>query len=79
MLGRFAMLIARLVQQLDVRPDRIAHIPSIVEAMNSELENNFLLMKEVYSECLMNRDNAPELTAILNNIIREKTTHVLGN
>ncbi|MCL1834388.1 MAG: PEP-utilizing enzyme, partial [Leptospirales bacterium] len=79
MLVRFAMLVERLLQQLDVRPDRIAHIPSIVEAMNSELENNFLHIKEVYLECLDNRDNAPELTAILNNIIREKTTHVLGN
>ncbi len=78
-LGRFAFLIERLLQQLDTRPDRIAHIPSIVEAMNSELENNFLLIKELYSECLVNRDNAPALTAILNNIIREKTTHVFGN
>ncbi len=78
-LGRFAFLIERLLQQLDKRPDRIAHIPSIVEAMNSELENNFLLIKELYSECLVNRDNAPALTAILNNIIREKTTHLLGN
>ena len=79
MLGRFAFLIERLLQQLDERPDRIAHIPSIVEAMNSELENNFLMIKELYSECLVNRDNAPALTAILNNIIREKTTHLLGN
>ena len=79
MLGRFAFLIERLLQQLNERPDRIAHIPSIVEAMNSELENNFLFIKELYSECLVNRDNAPALTAILNNIIREKTTHLLGN
>jgi phosphohistidine swiveling domain-containing protein len=78
-LGRFAFLIERILLQLDRRPDRIAHFPSIVEAMNSELENNFLFIKELYSECLTNRDNAPALTGILNNIIREKTTHLLAN
>jgi hypothetical protein len=46
--------------------------------MNSELENNFLAIKELYYSYLSDRDNAPALTAILNNIIREKTTHVLG-
>ncbi|NLV66568.1 MAG: hypothetical protein GXY14_02725 [Spirochaetes bacterium] len=79
MLGRFALLIERLLMQLHERPDRIAHFPSIVEAMNSELENNFLSIKELYSAYLVNRDNAPALTGILNNIIREKTTHVLSN
>ncbi|HPS58334.1 MAG TPA: PEP-utilizing enzyme [Spirochaetota bacterium] len=79
MLGRFALLIERLLMQLDDRPDRIAHFPSIVEAMNSELENNFLAIKELYSAYLVDRDNAPALTGILNNIIREKTTHVLSN
>jgi len=78
-LGRFAFLIERILQQLDSRPDRVAHFPSIVEAMNSELENNFLSIKELYYSYLSDRDNAPALTAILNNIIREKTTHVLGN
>lgn len=78
-LGRFAFLIERILQQLDTRPDRAAHFPSIVEAMNSELENNFLSIKELYYSYLSDRDNAPALTAILNNIIREKTTHVLGN
>ncbi|HOK01412.1 MAG TPA: PEP-utilizing enzyme [Spirochaetota bacterium] len=77
-LGRFALLIERILLQLDSRPDRIAHFPSIVEAMNSELENNFLAIKELYYSYLSDRDNAPALTAILNNIIREKTTHVLG-
>lgn len=79
MLGRFAFLVQRLLMQLDDRPDRIAHFPSIIEAMNSELENNFLSIKELYSAYLVNRDNAPALTGILNNIIREKTTHVLSN
>ncbi len=78
-LGRFAFLIEDLIEQLGVRPDRVAHLPSIVEAMNSELENNFLSLKELYSHCLMNKNNAPALTSILNNIIREKTTHLLGN
>ncbi len=78
-LGRFAFLIERLLRQLDVRPDRVAHLPSIVEAMNSELENNFLALKELYSNFLEKKNNAPALTAILNNIIREKTTHLLGN
>jgi len=78
-LGRFAFLVENLLEQLDVRPDRVAHLPSIVEAMNSELENNFLSLKELYSHCLMNKNNAPALTSILNNIIREKTTHLLGN
>ncbi len=78
-LGRFALLIERILQQLDSRPDRVAHFPSIVEAMNSELENNFLMIKELYYSYLADKDNAPALTAILNNIIREKTTHVLGN
>ena len=79
MLGRFAFLVQRLLLQMDRRPDRIAHFPSIIEAMNSELENNFLAMKELYSGYLVNRDNAPALTGILNNLIREKTTHVLSN
>ncbi len=78
-LGRFAFLIEDLIEQLDVRPDRVAHLPSIVEAMNSELENNFLSLKELYSRCLLNKNNAPALTSILNDIIREKTTHLLGN
>ncbi|HPJ35071.1 MAG TPA: PEP-utilizing enzyme [Spirochaetota bacterium] len=78
-LGRFAFLIERILNQLNTRPDRVAHFPSIVEAMNSELENNFLMIKELYYSYLSDRDNAPALTAILNNIIREKTTHVLGN
>ncbi len=78
-LGRFAFLIKRIMRQLDVRPDRIAHFPSIVEAMNSELENNFINLKELYASVLLEKNNSPALTSILNNTIREKSTHLLAN
>jgi len=78
-LGRFAFLIKRIMRQLDVRPDRIAHFPSIVEAMNSELENNFIMLKDLYSSVLIEKNNPSALTSILNNTIREKSTHLLAN
>ncbi len=78
-LGRFAFLIKRIMRQLDVRPDRVAHFPSIVEAMNSELENNFMVLKDLYASVLLQRDDSATLTSILNNTIREKSTHLLAN
>ncbi len=78
-LGRFAFLIKKIMGQLDVRPDRVAHFPSIVEAMNSELENNFMTLKNLYASVLIDKHNSAALTSILNNTIREKSTHLLAN
>lgn len=78
-LGRFAFLIEHLRGHLDTRPDRESHIPTIVDAMNGELENNFSYLQELYAESMPDDDKLSAVTRILNNIIREKTTHLLGN
>ena len=78
-LGRFAFLTDRLIEQMDERPDRAAHFPIIVDTMNSELENNFSYLQELYIRNLEGPERYTVLNKILNNIIREKTTHLLGN
>lgn len=75
-LGRFAFLIDRL--QLESRKLE-DYIPSIIEAMNAELENNFSFLQNIFMENTPAEDRTSRVTKILNGIIREKTTHLLGN
>ncbi len=75
-LGRFAFLITGLrstMAQLE------AHTPSLLEAMHAELENNFSILQTLFTENTPADDRAALVTRILNSIIREKTTHLLGN
>jgi phosphohistidine swiveling domain-containing protein len=79
-LGRFAFLMEELFSRIRERPDRVAHFPSILDAMTAELENNFFSLRDLYSRaCRGTDDVASSVTRLLNNIIREKTTHLLGN
>ena len=75
-LGRFAFLIDRLRRESRKLED---YIPSIIEAMNAELENNFSFLQDVFMENTPAEDRTSRVTKILNSIIREKTTHLLGN
>ncbi len=75
-LGRFAFLIDRLRRESRKLED---YIPSIIEAMNAELENNFSFLQDVFMENTPAEDRTSRVTRILNSIIREKTTHLLGN
>ncbi len=79
-LGRFAFLMEELFSRIRERPDRVAHFPSILDAMTAELENNFYNLRDLYSRACRGTDDVPSsVTRLLNNIIREKTTHLLGN
>jgi len=75
-LGRFAFLIDRL-QRESRKLDE--YIPSIIEAMNAELENNFSFLQDMFMENTPADDRTTRVKKILNGIIREKTTHLLGN
>ena len=75
-LGRFAFLIDRLRRESRKLED---YIPSIIEAMNAELENNFSFLQDIFMENTPAEDRTSRVTKILNSIIREKTTHLLGN
>ncbi len=75
-LGRFAFLISRLSSN----PPRLdAYMPSLIEAMHAELENNFSFLQDSFIANAPADDRAALVTRILNSIIREKTTHLLGN
>lgn len=81
-LDRFAFLLENILKQMKERPDRAAHFPTIIDAMNSNLENYFYYLQKLYSRNIDNPE--PEikialLNRILNNLIREKTTHLLSN
>jgi len=81
-LGRFAFLLENIRNQMKERPDRAAHFPTIIDAMNSELENNFFYLQELYSSNIDAPTAAEKFSTvnkILNNLIREKTTHLLAN
>lgn len=81
-LGRFAFLLENILKQMKERPDRAAHFPTIIDAMNSELENYFFYLQELYSGNMEADDLETKVSLvnrILNNLIREKTTHLLGN
>ncbi len=78
-LGRFAMLIDQLLDEIQRRPDRAAHFPSIIDVMNTELENNFTYLQEIYWAVIHDEDKLSLLNKVLNNLIREKTTHLLAN
>lgn len=78
-LGRFALLIDQLIEEIQRRPDRAAHFPSIIDMMNSELENNFTLLQDLYAQGIQGEDKIPLLNRVMNNLIREKTTHLLAN
>ena len=73
-LGRFAFLIEKLWKQ-----NQAENIPSIIDAMNYELKKNLTFLQEVYSENLRRDDKFHMVNKVMNNIIREKTTHILGN
>jgi len=75
-LGRFAFLISRLSSNW---PRLEAHTPSLIEAMHAELENNFSVLQDLFMENAPTDDRTALVTRILNSIIREKTTHLLGN
>ena len=75
-LGRFAFLIDRLRSESRKLED---YIPSIIEAMNAELENNFSFLQDLFMENTSANDRTALVTRIINGIIREKTTHLLGN
>ncbi len=81
-LGRFAFLLENILKQMKARPDRAAHFPTIIDAMNSELENYFFYLQELYFKNFAVDDPEKKISnvnKILNNLIREKTTHLLGN
>ena len=75
---RFALLLENLLGQLHSRPDRIAHFPTLVDAMRAALENSIAHLQKLYTESLQPWEK-PLLNRIFNNLIREKTTHLLGN
>lgn len=81
-LGRFAFLLENILKQMKNRPDRAAHFPTIIDAMNSELENYFVYLQELYFHNIDTENMEKKFSMvnrILNNLIREKTTHLLGN
>jgi phosphohistidine swiveling domain-containing protein len=81
-LGRFAFLLENILRQMPERPDRAAHFPTIINAMNSELEKNFSCLQDLYFKNIDAENMGKKLQLgnnILNDLIREKTTHLLGN
>ena len=75
---RFALLLENLLGQLHSRPDRTAHFPTLVDAMRASLENSIAHLQKLYAENLQPWEK-PLINRIFNNLIREKTTHLLGN
>ena len=49
---RFALLLENLLGQLHSRPDRIAHFPTLVDAMRAALENSIAHLQKLYTENL---------------------------
>jgi phosphohistidine swiveling domain-containing protein len=81
-LGRFAFLLDNILRQMPERPDRAAHFPTIVNAMNAELEKNFFYLQDLYFKNIEAETLGRKFQLgnnILNDLIREKTTHLLGN
>lgn len=78
-LGRFALLADNLLEEIQRRPDRAAHFPPIIDVMNAELEDNFSHLQELYALGIQGEDKSSMLNKVLNNLIREKTTHLLAN
>lgn len=77
-LVRFAFLLESLLAQLQQRPDRAAHFPTLVDAMRSAMEDNFSRLQELYGGAVQDVEKQT-VNKIINNIFREKTTHLLGN
>jgi len=75
---RFALLLENLLGQLHSRPDRTTHFPTLVDAMHAALENSIAHLQNLYAEQLQSWEK-PLINRIFNNLIREKTTHLLGN
>ncbi|MCX5905578.1 MAG: hypothetical protein NTV89_19380 [Proteobacteria bacterium] len=75
---RFALLLENLLGQLHSRPDRTTHFPTLVDAMHAALENSIARLQKLYAENLQTWEK-PMINRIFNNLIREKTTHLLGN
>ncbi len=77
-LERFAFLLERTTSRIDNQPESMDYIPTIIDAMNAQLENYLLYLKDLYAEGARDTEDYTVVNRLLNDIVREKTTHLLG-